>query len=93
VDSRAGDSVAGDEKANVQLCPACKTQAAMDPRKRGKTLRCPLCKMRFPALRYDGTSRCSHCGRPITVPGWVVGQVVLCPDCEGGLRLKWDYEP
>ena len=80
------------DKANVQLCPRCETQVARDPLSKRKTLDCPMCKMRFFVRETEGTGTCAHCHKPVTMASWVVGHDVLCPECRGVLRLRWERD-
>ena len=80
-------------RANVQVCPICKAQNALPPNKRRKTVRCSWCTTRFPILHPAGMGQCAHCGVPVAAPKWIVGRTVLCPDCKGGIKLRWDAEP
>ena len=84
------DRTADEDGANVQVCPFCKTQIAMPSNRQRKTLRCLRCTCRFPILTIAGAGNCAHCGTIVSVPKWIVGRTVLCPDCSGGLDLEWE---
>ena len=84
------DRTADEDGANIQVCPFCKTQNAMSPNGKRKMLRCTRCTSRFPILTTAGTGNCAHCGTIVSVPKWIVGRTVLCPDCSGGLDLEWE---